>query len=327
MINKQIIKWFNLLIKQLQVYADDAKNERNVYLFKINAITRALDTIRDVKFRIKKGSDMSGYPGIGKGVVRRIDEIIKSGKLSEVNQNVISDKNIHENLMDVFGIGLSKARELAVQGIYTVDQLKTAVQNKTVSVPEYVIKGIEYVDKINLNIPRKYMVRIDEYLNQLINHIDPRMKIYICGSYRRSASHSNDIDIIITHPLIKTKKQVAGSHLLKQFVELLIKKKFIIDSLTSTDVDTKYMGICKFSKLWIRIDIRYVAMESVYTALLYFTGSGKFNRRMRGVAKSLGYKLNEYFLLDENNKPFRIKSEKDIFNRLNMEYVSPDMRK
>jgi DNA polymerase/3'-5' exonuclease PolX len=37
-------------------------------------------------------------------------------------------------------------------------------------------------------------------------------------------------------------------------------------------------------------------------------------------------KLNEYYLFDENNKKIKIKSEKDIFKKLNLEFINPENR-
>ena len=41
----------------------------------------------------------------------------------------------------------------------------------------------------------------------------------------------------------------------------------------------------------------------------------------------MGYTLNEYGLFDENNKMFKVNSEKEIFDILGMEYLSPELRK
>ena len=103
--------------------------------------------------------------------------------------------------------------------------------------------------------------------------------------------------------------------------------KFITDSLTCDNVETKYMGFCKYKEYVMRIDIRYVPYDSYYTAILYFTGSKEFNKKMRKVAIKNGYMLNEYGLYDEkNNKQFKINSEKDVFDALNMHYLSPNDR-
>ena len=53
------------------------------------------------------------------------------------------------------------------------------------------------------------------------------------------------------------------------------------------------------------------------------------NKRMRALAEQLGYLLNEYGLYKLNgNKKIKIKitSEKDIFDKLGMEYLPPEKR-
>ena len=47
---------------------------------------------------------------------------------------------------------------------------------------------------------------------------------------------------------------------------------------------------------------------------------------MREIAKSKGYKLSEYGLFDKNNKKFKIKSERDVFKKLGLEYLPPRLR-
>ena len=80
------------------------------------------------------------------------------------------------------------------------------------------------------------------------------------------------------------------------------------------------MGIYKWNDILHRIDIRFVPYKSWYSAILYFTGSKELNKKMRMIAKSMGYILNEYGLFNKK-KMIEIKSEKDIFTILNMEYI------
>ena len=101
--------------------------------------------------------------------------------------------------------------------------------------------------------------------------------------------------------------------------------------MTFDDYETKYMGYCQLSKKYPtrRIDIYYTPYQSYYTSLLHLTGSGNFNRKMRGLAIEIGYKLNEYGLyLKQDGKLKRIKvnSEKDIFDKLGMDYIEPKDR-
>lgn len=331
MLNENIIKWFKLLIKQLEFFVDvKTGKDKLVYSFKLSSIKKSLEVIENLDFEIKSGEQIKNYKNIGKGTIDRINEILKTNKLIEVNDADISGKHLDyvENLMKVFGIGRKVAYSLYTEhNIKSIDDLKYAIKQKTVELPENIIKGIKYVDFINTTIPRNEMDEIYLFLIKQSLLTDKQMHIRMCGSYRREKLTSGDIDIIITHPDIMTKAQSKNSDLMQKYIKQLEKKKFIVDSFTSDKVPTKYMGVCKLKNYPMRrIDIRFIAQESYYTALLYFTGSGTWNKKMRRVAKSMGYLLNEYWLLDENKKPFPVNSENDVFNYLNMEYLDPVFR-
>lgn len=332
-LNSKIIKWFELLIKQLVFYVNvKTGKDKLIYSYKIKAIKKALNIIKNVDFKITDGKQLQKYKGIGTGTIDRINEILTTGGLIEINKADISGKHLEyvDNLMKIFGVGHVKAYELyTVYGIKSISDLKKAIKNKTIELPENIIKGIKYVDKIKIDIPRSEVEDIAIYLINTGIKYDPNIDIRVCGSYRRENKTSNDIDIIISHPDIITKQQAENSDIMNKFIKYLIKSNFIVDSLTSLNVPTKYMGICRLTRKhkMRRIDIRFIPQESYYTAILYFTGSRSFNKKMRGVALSMGYTLNEYRLLDEKGKPFKVSSEKDIFDILNMEYLQPVYRK
>lgn len=332
MVNENIIKWFELLIRQLEFYVDvKTGKDKLVYSYKLNSIAKGLTVIKKLKYQIKSGAEIKDVKGIGKGIIRRIDEILKTGKLDEVNEADISGKHLDyvDELMKIFGIGRVKAYELYTEhNIKSIDELKKAIEKGDIELPENILKGIKYIDKIKTNIPRSEMDEIYSKLIMMGIKIDPEMDVRVCGSYRREKATSNDIDVIIAHPAIMTKKQAKKSDLLLRFVTTLEEDHFMIDSLTSKNVETLYMGVCKLHKdsLLRRIDIRFMPQESYYTAILHFTGSDNFNRQMRSVALSMGYTLNEYRLLDDKGKAFKVNSEMDVFDDLNMEYVQPKDR-
>lgn len=330
--NANIIKWFELLIKQLKFYFDvKTGKEKMTYSYKISAIEKALEVIKKLDFTIKTAEELKNYKNIGSGSRERIDEILKTGKLSEVNDADISGKHLDyvEELMKIFGIGRVKAYELYTEhNIKSIKDLKAAIKEGIIDLPNNIIKGIKYIDIIKTKIPRSEMDDIYSYLIKIGIKFNNDMDVRMCGSYRREKEFCNDIDIIISHPDIITKGQAKKSDMMKNFIIFLENDNFIVDSFTSESTPTKYMGICRLSKknLIRRIDIRFIPQESYFTALLYFTGSGEFNQRMRAVALSMGYTLNEYRLLDNNDKILPIDSEEDIFTYLNMEYLLPRER-
>jgi len=87
------------------------------------------------------------------------------------------------------------------------------------------------------------------------------------------------------------------------------------------------MGFYKYKENPIRrIDIRFVPYDSYYSALLYFTGSAELNKQMRHIAKTKKLKLSEYGLFKENGEKIPINNERDIFDKLDMEYLIPRLR-
>jgi DNA polymerase/3'-5' exonuclease PolX len=90
------------------------------------------------------------------------------------------------------------------------------------------------------------------------------------------------------------------------------------------------MGFCKYKDNPIRrIDIRFIAKESLASALLYFTGPYELNTLMRIEAKKQNMLLNEYGIFKIKNNKFtkiNVLHEKDIFHLLGMEYLKPNER-
>ena len=110
------------------------------------------------------------------------------------------------------------------------------------------ITSLRYYGKYEQNIPRDEIIKMEKIILKYGNTIDNRLNVQICGSYRRKKMSSNDIDVLIIHPRIKTKKQLLSSKInyLHKFVKLLKKRNFILDDLTFDDYDTKYMGYCRY---------------------------------------------------------------------------------
>ena len=84
--------------------------------------------------------------------------------------------------------------------------------------------------------------------------------------------------------------------------------------------------MCKLFTCVERIDIRLIPKKHVPFALLYFTGSGELNKKMRHIAIEKGLKLNEYSLVNkETGVSIALKNEKEIFD-LDMTYLEPHER-
>ena len=341
--NNKIIEEFERLIKYKYWEFNNAKiREEKIHKsFSIEKTKQALNIIKKYNKEIKNEKELNelkNMKGIGKKTIDRIKEILKNGNLKEIKEDKIYEnydkKNYHEsikNLEEIIGIGKSKAHEFVTKhNIKTVDDLIKKYNNKEIKLNDKILLGLKYHNVYKQNIPRIKITEIDGFLYDVYPKINKQLFGIICGSYRRQKPYSGDIDVLITHPEIKTYNQLINqkNNYLKQLVKYLKQINFLVDDLTDKNVINKYMGFCKFkdNPVW-RIDFRYVPDESYYTALLYFTGSGKFNTKMREHAINMGYKLSEYGLYEEKTKKkIKINSEKDIFDKLGLEYISPEKR-
>ena len=335
--NPKIVEQFELLLKKAinDLHLSQNKKEEQVNLFRINALKKINDILKKYPSKINNGDELKNIPGIGKSTISRLNEIIDNGFLKELDN--YDTKKMHNNSVDelekVFGVGRKKAMELINKyNIKNIKDLKKRAQK--LDLPVAIKIGLKYIDTYKQNIPRSEVLEIDMFIQQQLYKIDVDLYGIICGSYRRQNLTSNDIDLLIVHPKIRTQIDLKRSfenikqHFLYKLVNHLIQLGFITDTLTGTETLSKFMGYCRIgNNPYRRIDIRFIPYESLYYSQLFFTGSGEFNKRMRRIAMDLGYKLSEYGLFDlETGKSIPADSEKAIFDKLGMQYVEPKDR-
>lgn len=338
--NEKIIKELKKLIKQIKFDIDNTpdKKEQIAHIYRLRQINNLINIVKGYTKEIKKGSQLEDIKGVGKGSISRIDEILKTGRLSEIKLESAQKEYVKavDELQEIIGIGPKTAYNLVkTHNIKSIEDLEKAYNDNKIELTHEILIGLKYHGIYKQNIPRAEINKINKFLKKVVKIVDKDLKYEICGSYRRGKLTSNDVDVLITHPKIKTKLQLMQqSNYLIKLVNALKEAEFLIDDLTDKDFEVKYMGFCQYyegkKKYPVRrMDIRYVPYNSYYTALLYFTGSGPFNEKMRGVVKTLGYRLNEYGLYKITNgkhKKIKVSSEKDIFEKLGMEYVPPEKR-
>jgi DNA polymerase (family 10) len=77
----------------------------------------------------------------------------------------------------------------------------------------------------------------------------------------------------------------------------------------------------------LQVDVRLLPPESFGAAMQYFTGSKAHNVALRQRALKMGYTLNEYSLSTlDGEKPVAGKTEEEIYARLKLDYIPPEMR-
>lgn len=328
--NRQILDVLTELVKMLK--ATKANH------FRIKSFENAINIINRCPSKITSGRmamalESSGK-GIGKGTAERIDEILKTGTLAEIARDPVEvlKSQIIDRLQCCVGIGPVKALKYYNMGITGIDDLRTSIDNG-MEVTHDVSIGVKYYEHFQQRINRE---AIEKIAVPMLDRVFPDTYTYtICGSYRRRLNTCGDIDIIFcakNSDSDSDRYSGISKSILYTIVNKLKEYGFIVDDLTF-DGNTKYMGVCKLDSLFARIDIRYIDKKDYPTALLYFTGSGDFNKRMRTIANRHGYTLNEYglYYYNRGEKGDRVEltnyeTEHEIFDILEMDYIEPHMR-
>ena len=334
--NKFIIEEFIDYYKYIYLHQDLLdKTPKEIY-FKLANIKRIIEILSSYKNKITLDElpKIMNIKYVGEKTIDRIKEILATGKLSEIQKEKDREKVINE-LTNIYSIGSKKAIKFFNMGIKSIADLEKMAKNGDIELTYQEKLGLKYYKSLIDKIPRIIIVSFDIYIQDLLDKIDKNFIIILCGSYRREKDFSGDIDILISHKDLKNKKDC------KKYLDIVINSlnNFIVDSLTIKNYHNHYQGFGTFKNILnkdmgkyfylnniIRFDIIVVPICNLFTAIMHFTGSGEFNQKMRNIAKSKNMKLNEYELLDPNNKQITINSENDIFKNLDMEYVKPKNR-
>lgn len=317
--NEQIISLFEALATQTK--QDEGNSFRVRSHYKVIKILKSLD------FEINNVDQIKDIKGIGKSTLKRVEEILNTNNLYEIKlQN--NNLNTLKDLERITGIGPVKAKKLFEKDI-SLEKILQDYKDGTLKedFTNHQLLGIKHFHDLETRIPYKEISTINTFLKKELLKFSKNVELEICGSYRRKAETSGDIDV-----LFYSNNENEHNEFLPTFLKHLNEMGFLIDHLTSLNSETKYMGMCKYKNNPVRrIDIRYIPKNSLGAAKLYFTGSGDFNKNMRTYANSLGFTINEYGiykLKPDKTKGLKIKTntEEDIFKVLKLDYVEPENR-
>ncbi|MBA3060659.1 MAG: DNA polymerase/3'-5' exonuclease PolX [Nitrospirae bacterium] len=311
--NQEIAGIFNEIADLLEIKGENP--------FRIRAYRRAAQNIEGHAKNIADLSreELLEIPGIGKDLADKIEEYLKTGKVTSYED---LKKEVPEGLAELLSVpslGPKTAKLLHERlKIKNIDELeKFARDHKLAGLPgikekteENIIRGIEMLRRGKERQPLGRVLPIASDIVEYLKKNAPVKKISVAGSLRRMKDTVRDIDILITssnpHDVMKT------------FVHLPDVKEVLMQGPTKSSIITRE---------GIQVDLRVVEEESFGAALAYFTGSKEHNIRLRAMAVKKGLKINEYGIFREkDNKKLGGKNEEDIYNILGLQYVPPEMR-
>src|SRR4030043_1397353 len=288
--------------------------------FKISAYRKASrilgDLTQDIEEITEKG-ELKKIPGIGEGMAQKIEEYLKTGKVSKFEEirREVSDELIA--IMDIPGMGPKTLAMLHKEkGINNFSQLEKVLNDGSLlglfgmgeKKIENIKRGVQLLKqskgRMNLGVAFPVARRVADPLRQKTGS----KKIEWAGSLRRMKENIGDIDILATGP---DKEKI-----LQVFTHLPEVKEVLASGETKASVIVEG---------GTQIDLRVVEEDSYGAALQYFTGSKGHNIHLRGIAKAKGIKINEYGAF-KGEKKIAGKEEKDIYRSLGMDWIEPALR-
>lgn len=298
--------------------------------FKALAYKKAIEAIKRMDGPLTSIDDVKGMTGIGKKIEAKIAEVLATGAMGAAERmKARADVGAFETLTGVHGIGPVKARELIGAGIHTIAELRAAVRADPTLLTDAAKLGLKYYEDGIQRIPRAEMERHEA---ALLAALPAPLFGKIVGSYRREAANSGDVDMLVCYPESMADKDAQA--LFRGFVAELERTGYIEAKLAGGG--KKWMGYVRLGAAGAgasalparRLDLLLTPPDEFAYALLYFTGSDKFNVAFRRYCLERGYSLNEHTLTPTADRPPPppMKTERDIFRWAGLKFVRPSLR-
>jgi DNA polymerase/3'-5' exonuclease PolX len=279
--------------------------------------------------------------GVGKGIQKKLLEWAETGSISElVKLRGKKEVAAYKTFSKILGVGPATIKEWLAASVYDLPSLRRLVASGEISLTDMQKHGLTHYDDLNERIPRDEVTRVSQHIIAVMKRINVTLTAMVCGSYRRGALSSGDIDIIATVPAATPAAATPDSLFLRtvqqrletdpNFVALISSGRERLTFLYCGKTDEPTAPGCRSPWRVRQIDVLYLPYTQYWPGILYFTGSWEFNEAMRGWAKKRGFKLNQrgLFRVGSGGAAEQIvaNSEEEIFQMLGLRYIAPEQR-
>ena len=316
--------------KQIIIDSLEVLRKRDVAdkaVFSARAYAKVITQLKNYNGTITEYDDVKNITGIGAKMEKKIKEILETGSLAAAEKaRELYNIDALDALQKIYGVGPAKSTELVKSGIISISQLRDEVKSNPKLLNDKQKIGLKYYEELLERIPRTEMEEHRDILHTLLPDEMTEYDTEIVGSFRREATNSGDIDVLIRVPFNADAKTAKAN--LELYVKMLEGFGYIEEILALGE--HKCMAISRmYNGKARRLDLLMTPDEEYAYAILYFTGSDRFNVAFRQYAIDKGYTLNEHTLTPIKagvQTPPYMTTEKDIFKFLGLRYIDPSKR-
>jgi len=288
--------------------------------FKIRAYAegaRIIESLDSPVAELIPSGALSQIKGIGKTLSLQISQLVQDGFIPLHQELKATFPEGVREMLRVPGLGPKKVKELFEKlGIKSIGELEYAChENRLITLSgfgqksqEKILQGIEQFKRFQGRFlfggayPQALTI-----LEEIRNH--PRtLQASLAGSLRRRMETVKDLDLVVesAHP----------EEVMNFFVNLPMVEQVIGQGPTKSSV---------LLQSGIQADLRVVGPKQFAYALHHFTGSKAHHTALRGRAKTLGFKLNEYGLF-KGEKLISCDDESAIYQKIGLDFIPPVLR-
>lgn len=313
MTKKDIIRLLETIATYMELKGENA--------FKISAYRKAAQSLEVDERTLDQIDDVTTLKNIGKGVGEVINTYVETGEspvLDTLKEEVPSGLI---PLLKIKGLGSKRIAKLyQTLNVTDKESFQKACENGEVSTLNGFGKKTEqnYLEAVKAlgskkdRYPIGTMIKLKQMISDYLSHIDEIEQYEVAGSFRRMKEMSKDLDFIIsTYEPLKVQ-----SALLK----IPNKVEEVAVGHTKVSLELEYDDEV------IGVDFRMIEPASFYHTLQHFTGSKAHNVRIRQIAKKSGEKVSEYGIEQSDGSLLQLKSEKEIYQHFNVNWIEPSMR-
>ena len=297
--------------------------------FRIRSYRNAAQAIealpQQISELIKEPKKVLEIPGIGRGMLEKLQEILKQGRLA-VHAELL--KKYRTSMLDLLKIqGLGPKTIALIWSAYQVSDVdgveKLAREGKIRALPRMgekqeakLLKAIgdyrRIAGRFLLDAAEAQGTKIVDYL-----HNYPGVeKVTPAGSLRRGRETVGDLDILVTGTACGNERER------EQLMDRITQLPGLMEIIARGEnkISFRLRG-------GMQVDVRLLAPESFGAAMQYFTGGKAHNVALRQRALKMGYTLSEYSLAQvDTGERVAGETEEDIYAKLKLDYILPELR-
>jgi DNA polymerase (family X) len=293
-------------------------------VYRVVAYRNAAKAIREAGVSVAemaKQGRAEELAGVGKTIAEKIDALLETGSIPSADK---LKQRIPSGLVEVTripGLGPKRAKLLHDElGVNSIEDLRRAAESGQLKD----VKG--FGKKAEENVlaafaagadgrPKARMILskalpVGEELVAALRDHPTAIRVELAGSARRLADTVKDLDIVASSS--------DPAALAEAFTDLEA-----IDTVSTFGE----AGAKVVTHSGLSVDLRIVPEEAFGNLLQHFTGSGRHNEALRTEAVRRGLHVSEYGISDdESGQSEAFTTEKQVFERLGMEYIPPELR-